>query len=283
MFCSGIGFALFFQLNPELCLSVTESNIVKLAYLVEATALIAAHSKMIVEGSDSLPTVKMGDYYIHSRNRFNRWMRDLNDMTADVAIRDPLHQFGLHPRFPVIMSITEQILVNGLLNRIWTLTLLAVDRHRREDAVTSLALNVSRSFDTIRQKAFNLARQHDSVSPAQVLHLNRMQCSADRWADLMTCSLMAEYDLWDYAVDSDRCREFHRDRFQSQQLNSEDSRSWSLILAGLKHSFPDKGGLSYPIHDDDRLILKSLIDCFPAERGSLKAWPAPEPQKSKAV
>lgn len=255
----------------------------KLAYLVEATALIAAHSQLIVEGPRPLPTVRMGDYYIHSRNRFNRWMRDLNDVTADVAIRDPLHQLGLHPRFPVAMSITEQILVNGLLNRIWSLTLLSVDRHRGENAVTSLALNVSRSFDTIRQKALTLVRQHDSVTPAQVLHLNRLQCSADRWADLMTCSLMAEYDLWEYAVDSDRCREFHRDRFQGQQLNSNDGRAWSLILAGLKHSFPDEAGLSFPIHDDDRLILKTLVDCFPAEPGGLRAWPSPQIEKSKAV
>lgn len=255
----------------------------KLAYLVEATALIAAHSKLVVESHRPVPTVRMGDYYIHSRNRFNRWMRDLNDIEADVAIRDPLHQFGLHPRFPIAMSITEQILVNGLLNRIWTLTLLAIDKRRGENAVTSLALNVSRSFDTIRQKALTLVRHHDSVSPAQVLHLNRMQCSSDRWADLMTCSLMAEYDLWEHAVDSDRCREFHRDRFQSQQLNSDDGRAWSLILAGLKHSFPDQDGLSYPIHDDDRLILRALVDCFPAEPGSLKAWPSPELKPSKAV
>lgn len=248
----------------------------KLAYLVEATALIAAHSDLLIEGSDPLPTVRMGDYYIHSRNRFNRWMRDLNDVTAGVAIRDPLHQFGLNPSIPVAMSITEQVLVNGLLNRVWTITLAAIDKHRNENAVTSLALNVSRSFDTVRQKALTLVRHHASVSPAQVLHLNRLQSSADRWADLMTCSLMAEYDLWDLAVDSDRCREFHRDRFSGAPLQAEDGRSWSLILAGLKHSFPDQGGLAFPIHDDDRHILKTMIDCFPCEPGNLKVWSAPE-------
>lgn len=255
----------------------------KLAYLVEATALIAAHSKLLIEGNDPLPTVRMGDYYIHSRNRFNRWMRDLNDVTAEVAIRDPLHQFGLHPRFPVAMSITEQILVNGLLNRVWAITLAAVDRHRGENAVTSLALNVNRSFDTVRQKALTLVRHHASVNPAQVLHLNRMQSSADRWADLMTCSLMAEYDLWEYAIDSDRCREFHRDRFQSSQLRSDDGRAWSLILAGLKHSFPDEGGLAFPIHDDDRRVLKTMIDCFPSEPGTLKVWSAPELHQSTVI
>lgn len=255
----------------------------KLAYLVEATALIAAHSKLLVESAEPLPTVRLGDYYIHSRNRFNRWMRDLNDVTSGVAIKDPLHQMGLNPTYPVALSITEQILVNELMNRVWTVTLLAVDRHRNENAVSSLALNVSRSFETIRQKALNLTRQHDSVNPAQVLHLNRLQSSADRWADLMNCSLMSKYDLWEHAVDEDRGREFHRDRFQNRQLQADDGRAWSLILAGLKHSFPAEDSLAFPIHDDDRKVLKTMVDCFPSEPGSMQVWSAPELERSRAI
>ena len=63
----------------------------KLAYLVEVTALISAHSRLLIERPDELSNTLLGDYYVHSRNRFNRWMRDLNDLENGVTIRDPLY------------------------------------------------------------------------------------------------------------------------------------------------------------------------------------------------
>ncbi|MCA9086389.1 MAG: hypothetical protein KDA81_20165, partial [Planctomycetaceae bacterium] len=125
----------------------------KLAYLVEATALVAAHAKMLVEQSEQISTTSLGDYYIHSRNRFNRWMRDLNDMEKGVRIRDPLHLFGLCPRDPAIQSLTEQILINDLMNRVWTVILTAADRHRQEQRIEPLAHNVFQSHLTVRSMA----------------------------------------------------------------------------------------------------------------------------------
>jgi hypothetical protein len=253
---------------------------VKLAYLVEVTALISAHSRLLIERPDELSNTLLGDYYVHSRNRFNRWMRDLNDLENGVTIRDPLYLFGLVPRFPPSMSITEQILVNDLLNRVWTVILVACDRHREDVRIEPLAHNVFRSHMTVRHKALSVCMNDPKLKPEQVLHINKLRTSSERWADLLNCSLMAEYDLWDYAFDETRARQFHQDRFQNEKLGAQDSRAWSLILAGLRHSFPDVDGLSAPVHDDDRMIVRSTIDCFPGDTQSMAVWSLPTIEKS---
>ena len=58
----------------------------KLAYVTELAALISAHSHLIFEQSEPLSTTLLGNFYVHSRNRFNRWQRDLTDLENDVEI-----------------------------------------------------------------------------------------------------------------------------------------------------------------------------------------------------
>ncbi len=252
----------------------------KLAYLVEVTALVSAHSKILIEQPDQIPNALLGDYYIQSRNRFNRWMRDLNDLENGVTIRDPLHLFGLSPRFPPIQSITEQILVNDLLNRVWTVILVACDLHRHESRIQPLARNVYQSQLTVRHKALNLCLNDRTLKPEQRAHIEKLRTSSERWADLLSCSLMSTYDLWDFAFDKGRAKEFFHDRFRNQRLSADNSQVWSLILAGLRHSFPDTDGLSAPLHDDDRLITRSVIDCFPGDTQSMAVWSLPTIQRS---
>lgn len=267
------------QANETLC----RKHTVKLAYLVEVAALASAHSRLLIEQSEEIPNVLLGDYYIHSRNRFNRWMRDLNDIEHGVAIRDPLHLFGLSPRQPPAQSLAEQILVNDLLNRVWTVMLIACDRHRGEARIESLAHNVFRSHLTVRHRAMSVCVNDSSLAPEQVHHIEKLKTSSERWADLLNCALMDCYDLWEYACDETRAREFFRDRFHKERIAPQNSQAWSLILAGLRHSFPDIDGLSAPVHDDDRMITRCIIDSFPGDTQSLAIWSLPTVQKSQRV
>lgn len=228
----------------------------KLAYLVEVAALASAHSQLLIEQSASIPNTVLGDYYIQSRNRFNRWMRDLNDIERGVSIRDPLHLFGLSPKHPPALSISEQILINDLLNRVWTVMLVACDRYRGESRIEPLAHNVYRSHQTVRSQTLRVCLNDSSLKAEQRRHLEKLQMSSERWSDLLNCGLMDAYDLWDYAHDENRARDFHRDRFHRERIAPQNSQAWSLILAGLRHSFPDVDGLAAPIHDDDRMIAR---------------------------
>ncbi|MEZ6063198.1 MAG: hypothetical protein R3C19_22865 [Planctomycetaceae bacterium] len=254
----------------------------KLAYLVEVTALLSAHSRLLIEQARPIPNVLLGDYYIRSRNRFNRWMRDLNDLESCVQIRDPLHLIGLSPLRPPIQSLTEQILINDLVNRVWTIMLAACDRHRREDRIEPLANNVHRGHMTVRHKALGICLNDKSLTSEQLIHIDRLRSSTERWSDLLSCTLMAEYDLWSYAFDKVRSREFFHDRFQQDSLESR-SPAWTLILAGLRHSFPDVDGLAAPLHEDDRAIIRLMLDCFPKDTQEMAFWSGPAMARAQVV
>ena len=96
----------------------------KLAYLTEIAALMAAHGQLFIERDEEIPSQTIGDYYILSRNRFNRWMKDLTDLENGLVIRDPLHLIGLTPTRPATRTIAEQILVNEMIARVWTILLI---------------------------------------------------------------------------------------------------------------------------------------------------------------
>lgn len=246
----------------------------KLAYLTEVAALVAAHCHLLIEQPEPLSTSVLGDFYIQSRNRFNRWLRDLNDLEHGVEIRDPLHLIGLNPVRPPVQSITEQILINDLLNRVWTVVTVSTDRHRNEDRVETLVKNVHRGHLTIRHKALSLCLSDEALTPAQVIHINQLRASAERWSDMLCSMLMGRFDLWDYAYDRSRAEEFYNDRFDQETMKPR-SQVWTLILAGLRHSFPDEEGLGAPLHDDDRQIARAMLDSFPAGAGNMAIWSGP--------
>jgi hypothetical protein len=244
---------------------------VKLAYLPEVAALISAHSYLVLDHPDPLGNAVLGDFYIHSRNRFNRWFRNLKDVESGVTIRTPRHLIGLSPVRPPIQSITEQIVISDLLNRVWSVAVIANDRKRQEDRAESLAKNVLKGHSVVRQKALRLCVEEKSLTARQMTHIQQLQVSAERWSDLLCCTLMGQFEIWEYAYDLNRAKEFYEERFGRGELQAR-SPVWNLILAGLRHSFKDAEGLSAPLHDDDRLVTRAILDAFPVGDSNMAIW-----------
>ena len=260
---------------PEiLSASNSESVVVKLAYQTEVAAFLSAHGHLVVEQPDPVSIELLGDFYMISRNRFNRWIRDLNDVCNGVEIRGPRHIIGLTPTRSPVLSITEQILINDLVNRVWTVLLIACDRRRSEKHVEPLVRNVFQGHLSARHKALAACLSDKSLRSGQIREIDQLRCSIERWADLLCCPLMKEHDLWSLAFDPVRAREFCGDRFDHQGQRPK-SHAWTLILAGLRNSFPDDGALGAPLHDEDRLISHLMLDTFPRTPESLAVWSGP--------
>jgi hypothetical protein len=244
---------------------------VKLAYLTEVAAIMAAHSELFIAQSGEISSEAVGDYYVLSRNRFNRWMRDLNDLEHGLPLCDPLHLVGHVVGKPATRAITEQILINEMISRIWTVLLLARDVSNGIDRIRPVARNIYLGHLAVRHKALGVVLADDRMSPHDLLAIDQLRKSAERWSDLLCCSIMGQYNLWDFAFDKDRAAEFLRDRIDQAGL-SHRSRSWVLILAGLRHSFQDKDGLAAPVHEDDRQLVRLMLNSFPADAPELTFW-----------
>lgn len=253
----------------------------KLAYLTEVAALMAAHNRLFIDQADELPNQVIGDYYILCRNRFNRWARDLNDLESGLSIRDPLHLIGLSSAVPATRSVTEQILINEMLLRIWTILLIARDLQHGQDRVRPVAHNVFLGQVSLRHKALSVCHSDSRMTPKDTLAIEKTRASVERWTDMLCCHLMNEYGLWQYACDRDRAAEFLRDRADQGSINP-GSQAWVLILSGMRHSFPEREGLAAPLHDDDRLITRLLMGSFPDNVPEMTFWMGSKLRQAKS-
>ena len=252
----------------------------KLAYLTEVAALMAAHSRLFIEQPDELSAQAIGDYYILSRNRFNRWMRDLSDLEQGIGIRDPLNLIGLKPSRPAARTITEQILINEMVARIWTLLLLARDRAQNVDRIRPVAHNVFLGHLSVRHKSLGVVLNDPRICQDDLTAIDRIRKATERWTDMLCCPLMDEFDLWQYAFHEDKAREFFEDRVDHASLNHR-SRAWVLILAGMRHSFPDTEGLAAPLHDDDRRLARLMLNSFPEDAPEMTFWMSSKVREAK--
>ncbi len=254
----------------------------KLAYLTEVAALMAAHNRLFIEQSRQLPNHVIGNYYILSRNRFNRWMRDLTDLDNGMQVRDPLHLIGLTPTRPATRSVTEQILINEMVARIWTVMLIARDRFNHEDSVCTLAHNVFLGHLSIRHKALSVCLSDKSMSPRDMIAVDKLRTATERWTDMLCCQLMDEFDLWNYAFHREQAQEFLQDRLDQRSLHHQ-SQAWVLILSGMRHSFPDAEGLAAQIHEDDRAITRLMLSSFPEDASEMTFWMSSKLRQAKSL
>jgi len=254
---------------------------VKLAYLTEVAALMAAHGQLFIEQSGEVSTETVGDYYILSRNRFNRWMRDLTDLEHGVSASDPLHMVGLATNRPGTRAIAEQILINEMVARIWTVLLLARDANNNIDRIRPVARNVYLGHLAVRHKALGVVLADGRMQPNDLLAIDHLRKSTERWTDLLCCPFMGQFNLWDFAFDKARAQEFLRDRVDQSGL-SHRSRTWVLVLAGLRHSFPDSQALGVPIHADDRRLVRLMLNSFPDDAPEMVFWMSSKVREAKS-
>ncbi len=241
---------------------------------------MAAHSRLFIEQPDELSVKVIGDYYILSRNRFNRWMRDLSDLEQGLDVCDPLHLIGLKPSRAAARTIAEQILINEMVARIWTVLLMARDRCQNVDRIRPVAHNVFLGHLSVRHKALGVVLSDSRVGPEDLASIDRIRKATERWTDLLCCPLMDEFELWQYAFNEDRAREFLADRVDQPTLNHR-SRAWVLILAGIRNSFPDIDGLAAPLHDDDRRLARLMLNSFPEDAPEMTFWMSSKVREAK--
>ena len=245
--------------------------LLKLAYLTEVAALMAAHSRLFVEQPDEVPAQTIGDYYILSRNRFNRWMKDLNDLEHGTTVRSSQPAWDAHDGLPATRSLVEEILINEMLARIWTMLLLARDCFQGIDRVRPVAHNVFLGHLSVRHKALGVLLSDRHVKASDLSAVDRIRRATERWTDMLCCPLMDDFDLWQYAFHEPTAREFLEERVDQSSIDPRN-RAWVLVLAGMRHCFPDEGGLAAPAHDDDRRRSRLMLNSFPEHAPEMTFW-----------
>jgi len=237
----------------------------KLSALPEIAALLAAHGQSFAEQASGVSVQAIGDYYVYSRNRFNRWMRLLDQLESDCCgadVADGSTEPSLSSGIPLLRELGEQILVNEMLARVWTILLIAQDRQRGSSECEALATNVLLGHQTLRRRLLQLCRSDELAAAEFSLRIEHLRRETEVWTDILCCPLMKRYDLWSLACDEEDARDYFRQRQERCALDSA-SAVWVAMLSGLRDSFSDTDEPAVLVAQDDIRIVRLMASCFP--------------------
>ncbi len=226
-----------------------------IAQTTELAALIATHSKHVIESPQPLPEEALRNYWHYSRKQLVHWMNGLNRLDTQ-RILEKESEAELLQRDIAVQSIIEEIFVTEILTRVWTAVLSATDQRRSVQYAEPVARGVLLSHLQARRRALiSLVDGH--LSPMRVGSLNKLRRRCERWTDFLLGQLAPQYEIDDFAFDSQRAYDLGQ--------NSSSITAQPLLLAGMRIGFSTFDFVNRPASQIQQKIISSVLASFPID------------------
>ncbi len=223
--------------------------------LIELAAVAALHGQQFVDGNGCCSDAALQAYWLASKCRFDRWGRELRRLreTATTSGRPTVQ----------IRALLEEILSGEVLTRLWAAILAAYDQRHDTDQVRPIAISVLTAHVDFRNRALGILQDGSQVGQADARRLLRLHRRVGRWVDWLVAYLQRYYEVSQFAIQPDRCRDFaidlrHEDRLLGQQY------ARPLALNSLKKALCHELHPSSPNADLNFRIGASVVSCFDA-------------------
>ncbi len=233
--------------------------------LVDLAGLVASQAGLFIHTGKPLPERALEEYWSASKCRLDRWglelMRLKDSRVGIVEVGgDNRRQFA---------SLIEEILTGELLARVWTGVLAAVDRSQGSTEAEPIGRSVLAGQMEARNRALKLISGTRSVWLSELVGLDRLRRTSERWTDLLLAQLLPLADMHDFSHDPDRLDDFAVNQRLGESPDVSRMR-WSLLLASLRAAFhrdlniADR--LPSPNRDLNRRIGESILSCWRPEQ-----------------
>lgn len=228
--------------------------------LIQLAALIAAHGRTFIEGTERVSTSALDDYWTASKCRLERWSRCLKNFTTTVH-HSRAEAIGA---WPTVRPIMEEILLSEVLTRVWSGVLTAHDQKRGLSESDPIARSVMMGHLEARHRTLTLLLHGPGVGTVAAVELNRLRTRVERWTDLLVGGVLVGDNLTHFAIDPERAREFADDLHERRQQPLAQ-HAWQLTLASLKTAFRQQREHHSGNGDLNTRIASAIIACFPSD------------------
>lgn len=130
-------------------------------------------------------------------------------------------------------EVAAQVFTTEMLARVWGTILASIDRRTGRQDLTRIAANSVSGLLQIRQRLLTqLLKQN--VSGSWAADLDRLRRRCDRWTDLLIGNICGGEEVFQFAFDADRAKDFAEEAAESGTTTRPVEY---LIAAGVRLSF----------------------------------------------
>lgn len=229
--------------------------------LVDLAAIVSVHGPTLIYQAGSVWETSIDQYWAASKCRLDRWGRTLKHLATQTGQAGP---GSGQLDSSLIRGVVEEILTGEVLTRVWTAVMCGYDRHRGTDRMEPVVRSVMIGHLEARHRVLTLLVGEPGIDTEQVVKLNRLRRSTERWADMLVGYLGGLYGTDEFAIDPERAAEFAEDLSYRSRLKG-GRHAWPLIQASLRAGFARGLTADSPNADLNHKIAVSILACFPPE------------------
>lgn len=232
-----------------------------LRQIAETAAFASARSSFLIESTAAISEQHLHDYWKCSRGRTIDWLKVLDGLISEAAVTPP----GDHRRlWKTAEPVIAEVFVTEILTRVWAAVLTASDLHRKKSVGSPIARNTLKGHTEARNRSLALMAGGLQVPISEMSQIDRLRRKSERWSDLLIGHLVLNYQLDEFAFESNRSVEFGQSQMR-EIISATDESVWEFVLAGVRLAFSSFDGL--PLASDvwNRRVVRAVLGSFPAD------------------
>lgn len=232
-----------------------------LRQIAETAAFASARSTFLIESSAAIPDRHLHDYWKCCRGRTMDWLRSLDRVISEASVTPPEAHIQLWASAEPIIA---EVFVTEILTRVWATILTAADFHRKEAIGGPIAIHTLKGHTEARNRSLTLMANTLQVPVAKMSQVDRLRRKSERWSDLLIGHLVLNYQLDEFAFESNRSVEFGQSQMR-EIIAATDEPVWEFVLAGVRLAFSSVDTLATPSDVWNRGVVRSVLGSFPAD------------------
>ncbi|MBC8116131.1 MAG: hypothetical protein H7062_17230 [Candidatus Saccharimonas sp.] len=193
--------------------------------LVEVALLASRVGRCAIEDRCEPSSNSLRDFWQQTRELQKHWTSRLDAWSAETD-----------PELSQLAELSIQLFTSELLTRVWSTVLLGIDQQTGRDDLSRIARNAVSGLLQVRHGVMSrLLQQPDSLSK-HVAEIERMRRRCDRWADLLIGNLAGSRELFEFAFEVERARDFATESMDYDPSTGPHPVE-HLVAAGLRMAF----------------------------------------------
>ena len=140
------------------------------------------------------------------------------------------------PQFEILLQTAEQLFLCEMVSRVWTTVLLGIDQKTGRNDLTKIGRNVVGGLLQVRNSVLWRLTVQPIGMQSHIAKIEQLRRRSDRWTDLLIGNLAGSSDLFEFAFEKERARDFAIESIGVDPCSGPSPVEY-LLTAGLRIAF----------------------------------------------